>query len=505
MRGNLIFLSIVLGFLGGILCRSFIFIGAYETLFALLLVIVLGAAYVRWKRRIYLYFVLALIFASLGIARVALVPVHVPPDLQGAIGSEVRIEGRIAEDPDVRESSQRLVVQRIDGTRVLVVAALFPEYSLGEFVEAKGLLESPEAFATDSGRTFRYDRFLAKDGIFLILRDASLTYVSGREGIFSHIRGSLSDIKHAFMRSIGDSLPEPHASLASGMLLGGKQGLGEELVSAFTVTGLIHIVVLSGYNIMIIAETIMRGVSFLPRRIALSVAIASIGVFVLTAGAGAAALRAGIMAIIALAARVTGRTYAVLRALGLAVVFMLAWNPLLLAFDPGFQLSVAATLGLILGAPIVERYINFVRPNFIREILAATIAAQVFVLPLLLYQTGSLSLVSLPANILVLPFVPLAMMLSFGSSLVSLVVPGIAAIAGFPAYLILGYVLDTTQFLASIPFAQVVLPAFPFILVAFMYVLLAVFVYKKTLDQTSSSSMRRSATDQLTLERNAST
>jgi len=242
----------------------------------------------------------------------------------------------------------------------------------------------------------------------------------------------------------------------------------------------VHIVVLSGYNVMIVAEGVMRSLSFLPRRMAAAAARAAIGVFVLAAGAGIASIRAGLMAGLALVARATGRTYDVIRALLLVGVVMLMHNPLLLAYDPGFQLSFVATLGLILGAPIFARALSFVRSGFLRELLASTLAAQVAVLPLLLYQTGLFSLVSLPANVLVLPFVPLAMALSAGAGLAGMLVPAVAPVLGIPAHLLLMLIIAIAEISAALPLSSVSVPQFPFAIVVLAYTALAYAVWRES-------------------------
>jgi competence protein ComEC len=184
------------------------------------------------------------------------------------------------------------------------------------------------------------------------------------------------------------------------------------------------------------------------------------------------------MAGLALLARATGRTYAVLRALILAGVLMLLLNPLLLADDPGFQLSFVATLGLILLAPVLEARLGFMRSVFWRDLLAATLAAQSAVLPLLLYQTGLFSLVSLPANLLVLPFVPAAMALSFFGGVVGMALPALASLAGFPAYLLLTGIIEASRAAAALPLAAVTVPQFPFAIVVVAYAMLGYVIAK---------------------------
>jgi competence protein ComEC len=326
---------------------------------------------------------------------------------------------------------------------------------------------------------FRYDRFLAKDEIFLLLQNASLDVVASRKGFFERARGFFSDLKFAGIDALAVALPEPHASLASGLILGGKQGLGAELLDAFIRSGLVHIVVLSGYNVMIVAEFVMRLFGGLAKRTAAAAAALAILAFVLAAGAGAASLRAGLMAGIALYGRATGRTYDAFRALAAAGLLMLLWNPLLLAYDPGFQLSFVATLGLIFGAPVLERKLAWVKMRFMREIAAATIAAQVSVLPLLLYQNGLFSLISLPANLLVLPFVPFTMLASFFALLGGVIVPALAPILALPAYALLSFIITIVEHLSALPLAAVSVPAFPFAFVILAYVLLVFFVRRE--------------------------
>lgn len=480
MRDALFFAGF-LGFVSGILCRSFLFFSWPVLVFLFVLCGVFIATWFFWRRAAYLVCGMALLGCLLGASRVMLMSPALPSVFFPLVGTEVVLEGRIVAEPDIRENTQRVTVEvSQDGvrTKVLAVTPLYPEVKYGDHVLVEGSLKHPEPFATDTGRTFRYDRFLAKNGIFALVEQASVKMVSPGEGIGTRVMGALLATKRAFQNGIASALPEPGASLASGLITGGKQGLGANLLDAFILTGLIHIVVLSGYNVMIVAEGVLRAFGFLPKRLGALVAMLTIGLFVLAAGAGAASVRAGLMAALALVARATGRTYAVVRALLVVAFIMLLLNPLLLAFDPGFQLSFVATLGLILFAPVIEARLTFVSSAFWRDIIAATLAAQLFVLPLLLYQTGLFSLVSLPANLLVLPLVPLAMALSAVAGLVGMVLPSVAPLFGLPAHLVLSYILEVARFMGTLPAASVQVPQFPFLLVLLAYLGLAYVIAK---------------------------
>lgn len=464
------------GFASGVLLRSFFVLGWPALFFVILLALVClgyGTPHTRHTRTRVAVFLFLL---ALGIARTALVDTPLPEPFAQAVGENISYEGTIVSDPDVRDTTQRVTISISDHgatTRVLAIAPRYPRVSVGERVHVYGTLALPESFASDGGRVFRYDTYLQKSGVRFVMNFAALTPLASAP--WWSPGGALAATKHAFIDGIDAVLPEPYASLASGIVIGGKQGLGADLLTAFTLSGLVQIVVLSGYNVMVVAEAVMAGLQRLrlSRRSAAAAGGIAVLLFVLIAGAGAATLRAGLMALIALYARATGRTYAASRALLIVVLAMLALEPLLLAFDPGFDLSVAATAGLIWLTPVFELYLARIRSAFWKNALATTLAAQVAVLPLLLYDIGTLSLVAIPANLLTLPVVPATMAFSalagaggmiFGTSAFTLFL-------ALPAYLLTGYLILVARLSAAIPFAAFTLPAFPW------YVLFALYAF----------------------------
>lgn len=204
--------------------------------------------------------------------------------------------------------------------------------------------------------------------------------------------------------------------------------------------------------------------------------------FALITGLASSSVRAASMAVIATIGKASGRTYLASRALAVVAVGMVAWNPFVLAFDPGFQLSIIATLGLIHIAPFFADRLPWVTERFgLREIAAATLGTQAAVLPLILYQSGSLSIYSLPANLLALIVVPWAMLLSFIAGVVGTVAGPIAPVVGFPAYILLWYITLVADFFAWLPFSSLTIPAFSAMWLFVMYGLLVcvVFVFKK--------------------------
>lgn len=469
----------VLGFLAGIIVAPPA--SAPFFLWVLLTCGVLIGAWLRFRFTPYAVVSCFMLAAILGALVLAHGRAPFPEVLQDALGSEITQEGVVVREPDVRETNQKVAISldAVDAT-VLAVTNRHVSVSPGDRVVVSGVLELPEPFETNTGRVFAYDAFLEKDGVSALLIRADIEVVGRSDGLWFSMLRALIEVKRSFAQGVESALPEPAASLAEGMLLGGKQGLGNELLQSFILVGLVHIVVLSGYNITIVAEAVVRAASRVGRRAGMLVAGIVVIAIVLAAGAGAAAVRAGIMAAIALLARITGRTYDAFRALLLAVVLMLLHSPLLLVWDPGFQLSVVATLGLIFGAPLIAKRLPSTLPEFWKELIASTVAAQVAVLPLLLYQTGLLSLVSLPANLLVLPVVPLAMLASFFAECAGMVWPVLGQLLGIPAYLLLSYVIAVAEIGATLPGASVVVPVFPREAVVLSYVLLVLVWWRYT-------------------------
>ena len=268
-------------------------------------------------------------------------------------------------------------------------------------------------------------------------------------------------------------MPEPHSSLAGGILLGEKQSLGKDVENEFRIAGLSHIIVLSGYNLTIIAETFFVLLGFLPLVVASIFSAVGMVLFALLVGGGATVIRATIMGLLALVARYTGRPYDAIRALFLAGFFMVLHNPKILSSDISFQLSFIATFGLISFTPVAEKIFYWVPKKIgLREIIMTTFSAQIFVMPWLVYQVGNVSIISFVSNLLVLPSVPLAMLASFISGIFPLQVIAV------PAYFLLGYELWIVHVSASLPYAAVSVPQFSLWMVALMYAGLLFIVWK---------------------------
>lgn len=462
----------------GVLWHSFFNFGVWFSVFVLSLgVLIFFTAFVFEHKRGTLLVGVLIVSVAFGLLRFDIAELH-----QGSIvadsfiGENVLAEGIIIDEPDVRENNTNYTIKltHISGSavaeKVRVVVGSYPRFIYGDKVFVSGQLEKPKGFQTDTGKYFDYAAFLSKDDIFYQMIFPEIEFVSSGHGWF--VKQYLFGFKNAFLSQVQKLIPDPQVSLLGGLVVGAKQSLGEKLQSDFRTTGIIHIVVLSGYNVTIVADAIMTSLSGLPRLVGISLGSLAIVLFALMTGGTATIVRASIMALIVIFARATGRTYDMTRALFVAGFMMLIHNPKILVHDTSFQLSFIATLGLIQLAPLLERYVLFLPKRFkFREFATATIATQIFVLPLLLYKIGELSLVALPVNLLVLVTVPATMLFGFLTGIISFISSLFAIPFAFIAYLFLSYQLKVVELFASIPFASVQITVFPLWLMFALYLL----------------------------------
>lgn len=365
--------------------------------------------------------------------------------------------GLIVTNPDRRDANTRLVFRPDNSSeQVLIITDNFIDYRYGDRVEIIGKIQVPENFLTQSSsgqttRVFDYQNYLAVRGITKIVYRPEIKVVAQDQGFF--LKAWLFEVKNNFLGNLRQVLSEPQATLAGGLILGDKGGLGKLVEDEFRQAGVSHIIVLSGYNITIVAESVLKFFSWLSPAFAWVLGIFSIFLFVLMTGGEAAAVRSAMMGAIALIARRYGRSYDAGVALIVAGFLMVLWNPRLLIFDLGFQLSFLATLGLIYLSPVVDRIIEcFTKSKMLglRELIITTTGAQIAVYPWLLYKMGNATLIGFISNIFILPAVPLAMLGSFLTGISGFISFYFSLLISYPTYFLLEYILWGARFFANL-------------------------------------------------------
>jgi competence protein ComEC len=336
--------------------------------------------------------VVCLMLVGFGIRYYTFTQFQGDPQLQQFSQQNIEAEGVVISEPDERETSVRFVMAldciienktclEITRTNIILSDFAYSKLRYGDRVHVQGVLKEPENFVTENGREFNYKKYLQKDRVFYQMSYADIKVIRSHQGNF--LKDRLFSIKHAFIEKLDTTLPYPESRLAAGLIVAGKRSLPKAVQDEFQQSGTLQVVVLSGYNVSIIAEMLMNVTSSLPQVFSVGFGIVGIIFFVIMAGGSATIVRGGVMAILVIIAKRLRRRYSVSRALITTGVIMLFWNPMLLLYDPSFQLSFLATAGLIYVSPLVEKYLTRVTTRFnLRSIMASTIAAQLAVMPL---------------------------------------------------------------------------------------------------------------------------
>jgi competence protein ComEC len=296
---------------------------------------------------------------------------------------------------------------------------------------------------------FDYQAYLERYNIYGVMAYPKILILKTNRA--SKVKFWLLKVKQSFIHRLEKFLPEPQNSLALGVLIGAKRGLPTQILDNFNRSGTSHIVAVSGYNIAIIVSALSILAWVFGRSWSFWVSLLFILGFVIIAGASPSVIRAGVMGMLLLLGFKLGRLYSVMPALVLAGSLMLWQNPKILLADIGFQLSFCATLGIILFMPLWEELAkNWSKLAGLKSIFFVSVSAILATLPITLPTFSQISLVALPANLLVLPAVPLAMLFGF-LTVLPITAPGFAFLAtGF-----LTYILLVVEKLGSWPLAVV--------------------------------------------------
>lgn len=476
--GNASFYVSTLALFSGVLSASVSEIPVF-TLFALGIIAAFALIVTLARRRSpQVMLVCASLFLfALGAARVGWTQAREHP-LDAGINAKVAYRGTICAEPEPRDLDVRFrFCPEGARDRFLVTVPRYPEYRYGDVLELTGKLALPENFeAYPGGPEFDYVSYLAKDGVRYLLKRPTVVATGENRG--NPIVRGLIALKSAFVGRVQALFPEPEASLLGGILLGEKGSLPEDVQEDFKAVGLTHILVLSGSNVTVVADAFLKAFSALPRALGQGLGALSIILFAVMTGASSTTVRATSMALIALVARSVSRRSDASRALTVAAVCMVMHNPLILAFDVSFQLSLLATLALIYVSPLVSDRLSFVTERFgLREMLSATLSTQVFTAPFILYKMGVISVVSLMPNLLALPAVPPAMAGGFVAAMVGFVSETFALPLAWGTTALLSWVVKVADLFGALPFAAIQIQASPFGLACSYAVIIALLIF----------------------------
>ncbi|MFQ5342145.1 MAG: DNA internalization-related competence protein ComEC/Rec2 [Anaerolineae bacterium] len=455
-----------------------------------------------------------LLFALLGATRYV---VAIPQFDEHHVASytdtqDVVLKGVVAGEPDVRDRTTNLHVaarrlktdgawRDVEGT-VLVHTGRYPARQYGDALRISGDLETPPVF-----EDFSYKDYLARQGVYAMMRRPRIEQTGEGEG--NPVLAGIYALKARAKTVIEAIFPEPEASLLAGILLGVERGIPKDVLDAFSQTNTTHIIAISGFNITILAGifALIAG-RLLDRRRATPAVIAGIVLYTILVGASAAVVRAALMGILYVVAIHYGRQSDALNSLIAAAVAMTLLNPYTL-WDVGFQLSFAATLGLILIVPPladtfergIARFIDQDRARttaqLLNEALIVTLAAQVATIPIMVYYFHKVSAVGLVANFLILPVQPAVMILGGIATLAGLIALPVGQVLAWVALPFPLYTIRVVEQVARLPYASVDVGRVSQGWAWGYYTLLAGVVFVAQQDADERQTLWRAVTDRL--------
>ncbi len=351
--------------------------------------------------------------------------------------------------------------QRINNVEIAGGVLLFvPPYmdlKYGDTVQLTCQLQAPQ-----NTKTFlSYDKYLARNGVWSTCNWPKIEKINSSQNIFNKIVIFFFNFRTVIQNKVNNLWPEPESALMAGLLYGAGNNFSAEVKNDFSITGITHIVAISGYNIGIVVIVFMNSLLGLGmnRRRAFYFSGVGIILFVLFTGASASVVRAGVMGVIVLLSTQWGRLSQIGNVLVFTAALMLLSNPFVLIWDVGFQLSFLATIGLVYFSPVLKNYwpdnphrilLNVFKDNFI-----TTMSAIIITLPLILFQFGRLSVVAPLANVLVLWIIPYLMLFGFMALVLGFIFYPLAQVIAWLSYFGLKYVIITAHYLAHWPMTSI--------------------------------------------------
>jgi competence protein ComEC len=371
----------------------------------------------------------------------------------------------VSQSPDMREDATYLTVSMRElydpatltfhrvGGKALIRIAPGGDWQLGDVLHFNAAPKTPK-----EDEDFSYRDYLERFGIHTVIYyPGSVTRVgTGQAGWFA---AALDSLQRKASRTIFDIFPQPEAGLMAGILLGNDKDLPESLKQAYRNTGTAHVIAISGFNMSVLAGLCMALFSrVLNKRVTMLVSSLVLVGYTLFVGASPSVIRAAVMAILAFGGQIIGRKHAGLNVLGLTAGVMTAFNPYL-PWDASFQLTFAATLGLLLFADPMKVWLNNRLERRFSEQTAAkltgpvceyflySLAAQVMTLPVIALQFQRFSLTTLIANPLVLPVQSAILVGGMTATLVGMILPGMGRVLALPVWVLLAWSNDVSAWI----------------------------------------------------------
>ena len=473
----------------------------YKYLFLLLIVNFLLTLYLAMQKSLYTFLTTLILFFTLGLLRSNTALLIEANNISYYDNQTISLEGIVCEAPTFRKDSQGI-------------------YHATYIVEAKKILHNNENKASlVSGKIYLYKKYQNQNDFSsansvnvndTIVVSGKLRLINGyhnpatinselmakEQGIYAFISANKSDIKiiasynsfslkrlasnirEYILQFLLKIIPEEDGYLIFAMIFGGYNNINAEILESFTITGIVHILSVSGSHISLLTGFILNTGKALrfSRRLNLIILVLFIFFYAILCGATPPVIRASIMGLLSATTLCLNKNYEACHLLSITALIMLLISPLLL-FNISFQLSFTSTMGLVFIMPYLKEKFSFL-PRFIADNISLTLSAQLATIPLIAWYFNSLSLSSIWANLFAIPCLETVIITGLVGSLSSFVVPFISQYIFIFSVLILNFATELTMLFAKLPFANIYLPTIPFFMIIIYYGFLFTLIQK---------------------------
>lgn len=270
------------------------------------------------------------------------------------------------------------------------------------------------------------------------------------------VRDPVSKVRRLFVASVYSVLPDPQASFGLGLLVGQRDTLPVTVSDQLSKVGLTHIVAVSGYNLTVIIMAVRRVSGGRSKYQSAMFSLLLIILFLLITGFTASIVRASIVSVLGLWAWYYGRSIPPLLLILCAAAITACWYPFYIWSDVGWYLSFLAFFGVLIVAPILLKRVcpHTSKPSLVLVVAVESFAAQIMTMPVIMYIFGRVSVVSLLANVMVVPLTPYAMLSTLIAGTLGIFSQHLASMVSWPAELMLGYMLAVAAYLGKLSFAE---------------------------------------------------
>lgn len=404
-----------------------------------------------------------------------------PGRMESFLNKNVTMEGYICRDPDFRgdKTVYTLAVHKIlsgqqqpgaEGRVLLHVPGADAGFGYGDVIRVRGRPYLPESPGNPGG--FDYGEYLHDRGIWALVtvkERADITKTGSGGG--NPLAGMALGMKQRMVEINRATMEPGHAALINGMVFGGRAGIDPDTAEAFNESGVVHILSVSGLHVGFVVAVVLgiMGLAGL-KRASFPVITAVLVVYTFITGMGPAVVRAALMAWVQLLGHQLGKDKDWPTTLAASALVILIFSPGAL-FEPGFQLSFAATWGILHLGPLFDRGLEkagLKRP-WVRGSFSVSLGAVLGTLPLVAYHYNLLSLISIPANLLAVPLVGLILPLGLTAGLAGLVFIKAAVLINYFTAALLELMIILVKTVHQIPGGVVYVPSPPWAAMAVWY------------------------------------